>query len=191
HNPPRTLEPKASHSNLNKRGLPPLRLPPLNVLPLSTPTIARVNALGVGGTSDSSSGELTPPRQKNGWKTPSTPLTASKASFFGATKRDEAPSHQRSTSSINNANNCATPSSASFRADSSSSSSFQANGSRVGQNSPYVSKTSSELLPGPDPKSAKILGLPIAQSSKGKLVRRQTQEETSTDEPDPPQSTPS
>lgn len=187
-NPPRTLEPKASHSNLNKRGLPPLRLPPLNVLPLSTPTIARVNALGVGGHSDSSE-DLTPPRHKNnGWKTPSTPLTASKASFFGSFK-DDAAAHQRSTSSVNNPNNCATPSSASFRADSSSSSSFPANGSRVGQNSPYVPKTSSEILSGPDPKSAKILGIPIAQAAKGKLVRRQTQEESTDEAPETPQST--
>lgn len=92
-----TLEPKASVSSLNKKNLAPLRLPPLNLLPLSTPTISRVNALG--NTSDSE--ETTPPR-RYGNKTPSTPLTASKATFFGRRSAAEGPAiHQRSTSSIN------------------------------------------------------------------------------------------
>jgi dual specificity tyrosine-phosphorylation-regulated kinase 2/3/4 len=67
--------------NLSKKNLQPLRLPPLNLLPLSTPTASRIASL------PAPSGEIdtrhaTPPPRRGVTKTPSTPMTASKASFF-------------------------------------------------------------------------------------------------------------
>jgi len=85
-----------------KKNLQPLRLPPLNLLPLSTPTTNRIAALGDNALSD---GQLTPPPQRASNKTPSTPMTASKASFFSrkrSDKPDQNMSHMRSISSINN-----------------------------------------------------------------------------------------
>ncbi|KAA8912019.1 hypothetical protein FN846DRAFT_773582 [Sphaerosporella brunnea] len=136
---------KTSSSSLRKKDLAPLRLPPLNLLPLSTPTIARVNAFG--GASDSEG--LTPPPRK-GDKAPSTPMTASKASFF--TRRDHdgrSSNYERSMSSFNHPHPPPaeeSPSSLSLRAGSSASSSIPIStgaGSRIGRQtaSPYVSGT--------------------------------------------------
>ncbi|KAH0611144.1 uncharacterized protein H6S33_011571 [Morchella sextelata] len=142
-----TLESKSSSSSLRKKDLVPLRLPPLNLLPLSTPTIARVNALGPHSDSD----ELTPP-QKRSIKTPSTPMTASKAGFFGKGRdRDEA-AYNRATSSFNHPTQPAedSPSSLSLRAGSSASSSIPVSASsRMGRQtiSPYVSHSLSKGTP--------------------------------------------
>ncbi|KAG0131672.1 hypothetical protein HOY82DRAFT_331171 [Tuber indicum] len=163
-----TLEPKSSSSSLRKKDLVPLRLPPLNLLPLSTPTIARVNALGPQSDSE----ELTPP-PKRSIKTPSTPMTASKAGFFGRRDRDEAAYH-RSTSSINNATAQPmgdSPSSMSLRAGSSASSSIPVSASsRMGRQtiSPYISSSlpksvEHEAKTG-DHKGARILGMPLSIS---------------------------
>jgi len=138
------LETKASASSLRKKDLAPIRLPPLNLLPLSTPTVARVNAYVP--TSDSEK-ELTPP-PKIGHKTPSTPLTASKASFFSRreegcqTDRDRI-ARERSISSFNHSVPQAdSPSSLSLRTGSSPTSSIPVStSSRIGRQtaSPYVS----------------------------------------------------
>lgn len=85
----------------NRKTLQPLRLPPLNLLPLSTPTAAKIAAL-YEGTGATNLGNLTPPPKIGTTKTPSTPMTASKASFFSKSAREEAPeptSFQRPTSS--------------------------------------------------------------------------------------------
>lgn len=85
----------------NRRTLQPLRLPPLNLLPLSTPTAAKIAAL-YEGTGATNLGNLTPPPKIGATKTPSTPMTASKASFFLKSAHDEDPvpaSFQRPTSS--------------------------------------------------------------------------------------------
>ena len=63
------------------RNLPPLRLPPINLLPLSTPTANKIAALHETKSSYQV-GTVTPPPRKAPPKTPSTPMTASKASFF-------------------------------------------------------------------------------------------------------------
>lgn len=172
-----SLEPKGSSSSLRKKDLVPLRLPPLNLLPLSTPTIARVNALG----SQSDSEELTPP-PKRSIKTPSTPMTASKAGFFGRRDRDEAAYH-RSTSSINHSTMhiADSPSSISLRAGSSASSSIPISASsRMGRQtiSPYISSslpktTEYEARPS-EHKSARILGmsLPISRDSNKSRARK-------------------
>ena len=63
------------------RNLQPLRLPPINLLPLSTPTANKIAALH-DNSSSYQLGTVTPPPRKAPPKTPSTPMTASKASFF-------------------------------------------------------------------------------------------------------------
>lgn len=135
------LESKSSSSSLRKKDLIPLRLPPLNLLPLSTPTIARVNALGPQSDSD----ELTPPLKRN-IKTPNTPMTASKAGFFGKGRDRDEVAYGRSTSSFNQPTHQAgdSPSSLSLRAGSSASSSIPISASsRMGRQtiSPYVSSS--------------------------------------------------
>ena len=65
----------------SNRNLPPLRLPPINLLPLSTPTANKIAALH-DNKSSYQIGTVTPPPRKAPPKTPSTPMTASKASFF-------------------------------------------------------------------------------------------------------------
>ena len=71
---------------VKKKNLQPLRLPPLNLLPLSTPTAAKIAALQEPSFSD---GQITPPPRRVNTKTPTTPMTASKASFFSRNRPDE------------------------------------------------------------------------------------------------------
>ncbi|KAI5853796.1 hypothetical protein BZA05DRAFT_425160 [Tricharina praecox] len=118
------LETKASASSLRKKDLAPIRLPPLNLLPLSTPTVARVNAYLPTSDSDK---ELTPP-PKIGHKTPSTPMTASKAAFFN--RREEGGQSDRDR--IARERSISSPSSLSLRTGSSPTSS-------IPTASPYVS----------------------------------------------------
>ncbi|KAH0155329.1 hypothetical protein KCU86_g20691, partial [Aureobasidium melanogenum] len=66
---------------VNKKTLQPLRLPPLNLLPLSTPTAARINSFPAPSQKVDERG-TTPPFKRNAAKTPSTPMTASKATFY-------------------------------------------------------------------------------------------------------------
>ncbi|KAF8418955.1 hypothetical protein EV426DRAFT_709465 [Tirmania nivea] len=192
-----TLEPKASVSSLNKKNLAPLRLPPLNLLPLSTPTISRVNALG--NTSDTE--ELTPPR-RYGHKTPSTPMTASKATFFGRSSVADGPVHQRSTSSFNHASSrIPTPELGSFRGDSSASSSLPISASsRFGREtiSPYVPqplpRQSLDYGQGPDSNpvpeiksSSRILGLPMPRDkSRQQKHKEEVQAQSQPQERDTP-----
>ncbi|KAK0103877.1 hypothetical protein ONS96_004986 [Cadophora gregata f. sp. sojae] len=88
---------------VKKKNLQPLRLPPINLLPLSTPTTAKIAALQDKDT-PYSDGQTTPPPRRVNTKTPSTPMTASKASFFSRkrtdSKAEDTLSHMRSSSSI-------------------------------------------------------------------------------------------
>ncbi|KAI8950021.1 hypothetical protein F4801DRAFT_364991 [Xylaria longipes] len=63
----------------SKKNLQPLSLPPLNLGPLSTPTAAKIAALQEQG---SEKGKLTPPPTRMHAKTPTTPMTASRSTFF-------------------------------------------------------------------------------------------------------------
>lgn len=103
----------------NRRTLQPLRLPPLNLLPLSTPTASKIAALREVSTSKND-GSVTPP-PKIGFKaTPTTPMTASKASFSRNYYEDDnapLPPGIRSSSSHYNMR----PEAPSYRAASSSS----------------------------------------------------------------------
>lgn len=81
---PSYAAPTQSHTaktvDRTKRSQPNLRLPPLNLLPLSTPTATKIQSL-----KDSKPWTIeipaTPPGVRT-MKTPSTPMTASKATFF-------------------------------------------------------------------------------------------------------------
>lgn len=102
-------------TNNNRRTLQPLRLPPLNLLPLSTPTAARIAALYEG----TNLGNITPPKISTP-RAPSTPMTASKATFFSRSPHEEdlvPKPAQRPTSSSNHLNE---PDKCSNRAPSSS-----------------------------------------------------------------------
>ncbi|OQU99820.1 Protein kinase domain-containing protein isoform 4 [Cladophialophora immunda] len=87
-----------SQAKANKKSLQTLRLPPLNLLPLSTPTSAKIRSLNA--KSEPGEPPVTPPGIRNTMKTPSTPMTASKASFFsrGHKASDEGPTMRSSTS---------------------------------------------------------------------------------------------
>ncbi|CAJ2503128.1 Uu.00g105220.m01.CDS01 [Anthostomella pinea] len=104
-NPPRKTQagPSAdierrSNANASRKNLQPLRLPPLNVGPLSTPTAAKIAALQDQGHDD---GKLSPPPSRITAKTPTTPMTASKSTFFSRrADRDQHVSAPRSSSSV-------------------------------------------------------------------------------------------
>ncbi|KAG9242868.1 hypothetical protein BJ878DRAFT_148052 [Calycina marina] len=80
------FEQQAHAAPSKRKNLQPLRLPPLNLLPLSTPTAAKVAALQEGPHVDRNS---TPPPRRGTTKTPSTPMTASKASFFSRNRHEK------------------------------------------------------------------------------------------------------
>ncbi|KAL8696407.1 MAG: hypothetical protein Q9201_007675 [Fulgogasparrea decipioides] len=73
-------------TNANRRTLQPLRLPPMNLLPLSTPTAAKIAAL-YDGSASIDSGNITPPPKVGPKGIPSTPMTASRASFFAKSQQ--------------------------------------------------------------------------------------------------------
>lgn len=82
-----------------KKNLQPLRLPPITLGPLSTPTAAKIAALQEQGVSD---GKLSPPPTRLIAKTPTTPMTASKSTFFSRNRAEERTDvqHLRSSSSV-------------------------------------------------------------------------------------------
>ena len=105
--------------NGNRRTLQPLRLPPLNLLPLSTPTTSKIAALSETSAAKNK-GNVTPPPKVGQKMTPTTPMTASKASFSTRYYGDNhvaVPSQVRSSSSHHNMR----PEPLSYRAASSSS----------------------------------------------------------------------
>jgi dual specificity tyrosine-phosphorylation-regulated kinase 2/3/4 len=108
HAPPATssnsdLEQKASASAtpVKKKNLRPLRLPPLNLLPLSNPTATK--AAAISNPEPLPNGAVTPPPRRVNTKTPSSPMTASKTSFFSRraeSKAERQLQQMRSNSSI-------------------------------------------------------------------------------------------
>ena len=146
---------RGAHGSI--RNLQPLRLPPLNLLPLSTPTADKIAALHDRTVENQTGSGMTPPPKRSQMKTPSTPMTASKASLFTRHqyKNDSIPVPPQARSS--SSHYVVRSDSSSFRATSSSSSSAQEssdNWTRIKAVSPFVSsslpKTSGEfksLLP--------------------------------------------
>ncbi|OJD18695.1 CMGC/DYRK/DYRK2 protein kinase [Emergomyces pasteurianus Ep9510] len=90
-------------SNIGRKNLQPLKLPPLNLLPLSVPMANKIDSLRDKNPQDPTLRvSSTPPPRQTMAKTPTTPMTASKASFFSHNMHDHEalPSTQpRSTSS--------------------------------------------------------------------------------------------
>lgn len=80
-----------------KKRPPQTRLPPMNVLPLSTPTAARIASFNMD--EDESK---TPTKVRNYSRTPTTPMTASKATFAHYTEDPRRPNHRFRTSTSQN-----------------------------------------------------------------------------------------
>ncbi|KAM0281583.1 hypothetical protein ACHAQH_003452 [Verticillium albo-atrum] len=76
---------KKAHPSVSKRNPPGARLPPITVGPLNPSTAAKVAALQAGH----SDRNLSPPPSRILAKTPSTPMTASKSTFFSRNHHDE------------------------------------------------------------------------------------------------------
>jgi len=74
--------PKQLQLKVSKKNLQSLRLPPLNLLPLSTPTNGRIKSWKDSKHEAGEKLTTPPPLIRGNMKTPSTPMTASKASFF-------------------------------------------------------------------------------------------------------------
>ncbi|KAL2018861.1 hypothetical protein VTK56DRAFT_350 [Thermocarpiscus australiensis] len=83
----------------SKKTLQPLRLPPITLGPLSTPTAAKIAALQEQRLPERN---VSPPPARQIPKTPTTPMTASKGSFFARTRPEERTGvqHLRSSSSV-------------------------------------------------------------------------------------------
>ncbi|KAF3023812.1 hypothetical protein E8E15_003019 [Penicillium rubens] len=97
-----------------RKGLQPLKLPPLNLLPLGTPMAAKIEALK---DRDEERKAHTPSNQVIS-KTPSTPMTASKANFWYRDEDDQPPLTQARSSTSHFAVSSST---AALRASSSTS----------------------------------------------------------------------
>ncbi|CAI4215205.1 unnamed protein product [Parascedosporium putredinis] len=82
----------------SRKNLPPLRLPPMIVGPIATPTAAKIAALQ--RKQEQTAGNLSPPPSRMLPKTPTTPMTASKTSFFSRHRADKTELQLRSSSSI-------------------------------------------------------------------------------------------
>ncbi|KAK7403820.1 serine/threonine protein kinase, CMGC, dual-specificity [Neonectria punicea] len=91
-----------------RRHLQPLRLPPISLGPLSTPTTNKIAALQEHSSSDRN---LSPPPSRQLPKTPTTPMTASKSSFFSKSRHGDTPElpSLRSSSSVHHAHLSPTP----------------------------------------------------------------------------------
>ncbi|KAL1592709.1 serine/threonine protein kinase, CMGC, dual-specificity [Paraconiothyrium brasiliense] len=88
----------------NKKNLQPIRLPPLNLLPLGTPFNNRISSFPAP-SAELDDRNTTPPPKRAANKTPSTPMTASKASFFSRNNKVDqydGGKHLRSSSSAFN-----------------------------------------------------------------------------------------
>ncbi|KAF9252879.1 hypothetical protein DTO013E5_3641 [Penicillium roqueforti] len=116
-----------------RKGLQPLKLPPLNLLPLGTPMAAKIEALK---DRDEEHRAHTPSKQVIS-KTPSTPMTASKANFWYRDEDDQLPLTQARSSTSHFA-----VSSTAFRASSSTSAFESFDTPSAARNiSPYASYT--------------------------------------------------
>ncbi len=147
---PATERKPTDTKNENKRTLQPLRLPPLNLLPLSTSTASKIAALHDATVALKNKGTVTPPPKVGAKAIPTTPMTASKASFSRGCHDDDnaqMPAQIRSSSSHYNMR----PEALSYRDVSSSSTavptpsdSFALSASRTAM-SPFVSSSLPKL----------------------------------------------
>ena len=118
------IEKKANAgANSNRRTLQPLRLPPLNLLPLSTPTTEKINAL-YDLPAAPNRGTMTPPPKVGHATTPSTPMTASKASFFSRSHHNQDTMPIQAQTRSSSSHHVVRTETSSYRAPSSSSDSI-------------------------------------------------------------------
>ncbi|KAL2264707.1 hypothetical protein VTJ83DRAFT_7217 [Remersonia thermophila] len=104
---PDVVEAKSLAPAEPKKLLQPLRLPPIKLGPLSTPTAAKIAALQDHGQHDRA---LSPPPSRQILKTPTTPMTASKTTFFRTRPEERTDvQHLRSSSSIHRTRRETTP----------------------------------------------------------------------------------
>ncbi|KAH9866957.1 hypothetical protein IAQ61_007547 [Plenodomus lingam] len=98
-------QPAAQQST--KKNLQPIRLPPLNLLPLGTPTNNRISSFPPP-SAEVNNRNVTPP-PKRAAKTPSTPMTASKASFFSNRNQQDQTEYNKQLRSSSSAINLRAP----------------------------------------------------------------------------------
>ncbi|KAF6843423.1 hypothetical protein CMUS01_02098 [Colletotrichum musicola] len=137
-------EKKGSTPQAARKNPPPVRLPPITVGPLNPSTTAKIAALGQIETDRN----LSPPPSRIIAKTPTTPMTASKSSFFSRNRQDEKLDFSlRSNSTVHHARFD------SAGADGTSSSESFVGASKKPTNKPSVSPFLSSSVPkgGPDP----------------------------------------
>ncbi|KAJ2894944.1 hypothetical protein MKZ38_007085 [Zalerion maritima] len=120
-----------------------IRLPPITLQPLSTPTAAKIAALQ---EQSMYSNRHSPPPARRTAKTPTTPMTASKSTFFGRHRADDkAEVHQfmRSSSSIHNIHEASPTPVSNFNADMTAMSEFDLAplGSNKRDISPFLSSS--------------------------------------------------
>ena len=93
---------RASGAQDGRRTLQPIKLPPFNPLSLRTPTNEQIASFAAESSADGTP-PSTPPAKKTGAKVPSTPMTASRTTFFSRKLAKEEnntlPPHLRSSSS--------------------------------------------------------------------------------------------
>ncbi|OKL63322.1 hypothetical protein UA08_01739 [Talaromyces atroroseus] len=136
----KTPDMKGKQAALGRKSLQPLKLPPLNLLPLSTPMAAKIDALKDSSAALNQPHPSTPPPRTNVPKTPSTPMTASKASFF-TNDEDEGDRVQLPRSNTSHFL-VSTSNSSGYRAPSSSSAVVPLEMPSVNRNiSPYISSS--------------------------------------------------
>jgi dual specificity tyrosine-phosphorylation-regulated kinase 2/3/4 len=87
-----------------KKNLQPIRLPPLNLLPLGTPFNNRISSFPAP-SAEVDERNLTPPPKRATNKTPSTPMTASKASFFSKSNHHTSHDYDKTVRSSSSAYN--------------------------------------------------------------------------------------
>lgn len=148
------IEKKANQST-PKKNLQPLKLPPINLAPLSTPTAAKIAAL----KNQDNDNVLSSPPNRILAKTPTTPLTASKTSFFSRGRPDRDPEKTRlRSSSIQHRSR--PPSRTSLDVTSSSESLRVNTGNKASSRKPNISP----FLSSSAPKSEHDFGVDLARS---------------------------
>ncbi|PSR89043.1 hypothetical protein BD289DRAFT_460266 [Coniella lustricola] len=103
--PDKKPQPERTQPVQARRNLKSMNLPPLTVGPLSMPTVNKIAKLQQNDVNQAERKLNSPPARQTA-KTPSTPMTASKTTFFP--KRKEL-AHYRSTSSVHQPNRQASP----------------------------------------------------------------------------------
>lgn len=90
---------KKAQSVQPRKNFKSMNLPPLTVGPLSTPTVNKIARLQNDQQGQAPRNTSSPPARQTA-KTPTTPMTASRSTFFSKNRMEKDPSHFRSSSSV-------------------------------------------------------------------------------------------